>query len=97
MRVVFDCAGKCNSTSLNDMIHPGPRLLQDIFNVFFRFCRNPAGIACEIKEMYLQIEIKEQERSQLRLLRRDLDANREPDVCEFTRVVFGKNSAPMGS
>ena len=31
----------------------------------------------------------------MRLLRRDLDANREPDVFEFKRVVYGNNSAPM--
>ncbi|PFX11420.1 hypothetical protein AWC38_SpisGene24856 [Stylophora pistillata] len=44
-----------------------------------------------------KIEIKEPDRSHFRLLRRDLDANREPDVFEFKRVVFGKNSAAMGS
>ena len=32
-----------------------------------------------------------------RLLWRDLDSNREPEVYEFNRVVFGKNSAPMES
>ena len=47
--------------------------------------------------MYLQIEVKEQDRSHFRLLWRDLDPNREPDVFEFNRVVFGKNSAPMES
>ncbi|XP_044169850.1 uncharacterized protein LOC122953913 [Acropora millepora] len=45
--------------------------------------------------MYLQIEVKEQDRSHFRLLWRDLDPNREPDVFEFNRVVFGKNSTPM--
>ena len=30
-----------------------------------------------------------------RLLWRDLDASNEPDVYEFSRVVFGKSSAPM--
>ena len=79
------------------MIHAGPKLLQDLFNVLIRFRRNPVGIACDIKEMYLQIEVKEQDRSHFRLLWRDLDPNREPDVFEFNRVVFGKNSAPMES
>ncbi|PFX13132.1 hypothetical protein AWC38_SpisGene22811 [Stylophora pistillata] len=72
-----------------------PKLLQDHFNVLVRFRRNLAGIACEIKEMYLQTETKEQDRSHFRLLWRDLDPNREPDVFEFKRVVFGNNSAPM--
>ena len=77
------------------MIHPGPKLLQDYFNVLVRFRRNPAGIACDLKEMYPQKEIEEQDRYHFRLLWRDLDPNREPDVFQFKRVVFGNNSAPM--
>ena len=97
VRIVFDCAAKCNGISLNDMIHAGPKLQQDLFNVLVRFRRNPVGIACDIKEMYLQIEIEEQDRSHFRLLWRDLDPNRDPDIFEFGRIVFGKNSAPMES
>ena len=97
VRIVFDGAAKCDGISLNDMIHAGPKLQQDLFNVLVRFCRNPVGVACNVKEMYLQIEIKEQDRSHFQLFWRDLDPNREPDVFEFSRVVFGKNSAPMES
>ncbi|PFX18079.1 hypothetical protein AWC38_SpisGene17575 [Stylophora pistillata] len=97
VRIVFDCAAKCNGTSLNDMIHPWPKLLQEFFKVLVRFRRNPVGNACDIKEMYHQIEIEEQDRSHIRLLWRDLHPNREPHVFEFNRVVFGKNSAPMES
>ena len=97
VRTVFDYAAKCSGISLNDMIYAGPKLQPDLFNVLVRFCRNPVGIACDIKEMYLQIEIEEQDRSHFRLLWRDLDPSREPNVIEFSRVVFGKNSAPMES
>ena len=97
VRIVFDCAAKCNGISLHDMIHARPKFQQDLFNVLARFRRNPVGIACDIKEMYLQIEIEEKDRSHFRLLWRDLDPNREPDVFEFSRVVFGKNSTPLES
>ena len=97
VRIVFDDATKCDGISLNDMIHAGPKLQQDLFNVLVRFRRNPVGVTCDIKEMYLQIEIKEQYQSHLQLFWRDLDPNREPDVFEFSRVVFGKNSAPVES
>ena len=73
VRIVFDCAAKCNGISLNDMIYAGPKLQQDLFNVLVRFCRNPVGITCDIKEMYLQIEIEEKDHSHFRLLWRDLD------------------------
>ena len=97
VRIVFDCSAKCKGTSLNDMILAGPKLQQDLFNVLVRFRRNPVGIVCDIKEMYLQIEIKEEDRPYFRLLWRDLDCERQPDVYEFSRVVFGKNAAPMES
>ena len=97
VRIVFDCAAKCDGISLNDMIHAGPKLQQDLFNVLVRFRRNPVGVACDIKEMYLQTEIEEQDRSHFRLFWRDFDSKREPDVFEFSRIVFGKNCAPMES
>ena len=75
VRIVFDGAAKCDGISLNDMIHAGPKLQQDLFNVLVRFRRNPVGVACDIKEMYLQIEIKEQDRSHFQLFWRDLDPN----------------------
>ena len=61
------------------------------------FSSKPCWYGLRYKKMYLQIEVKEQDRSHFRLLWRDLDPNREPDVFEFNRVVFGKNSAPMES
>ena len=97
VRIVFDCAAKCDDISFNDMIHAGPKLQQDLFNVLVRFRRNPVGVTHDMKEMYLQIEIEEQDRSHFRLFWRDLDSNREPDLFEFSRVVFGKYSAPMES
>jgi hypothetical protein len=60
-----------------------------------RFRRNPVAVACDIKEMYLQIEIPMEDRPYFRMLWRDLDPGREPEEYEFSRVVFGKNSAPM--
>ena len=42
-----------------------------------------------------QVEIEDRDRPYFRMLWRDLDSSREPEVYEFSRVVFGKNSAPM--
>ena len=91
IRIVFDCAAKYGGISLNYMTHAGPKLQQDLFNALVRFRRNPVSVACDIKEMYLQIELEEQDQSHFRLFWRDLDSNREPDVFQFSRVIFGKN------
>lgn len=93
-QIVFS---KCCGVSLNDKIHAGTKLQQDLFKILVRFRQNPVGIACDIKEMFLQIEIEEQDLSQLWVLWRDLDSNWELDVFEFSREVFRKNSVPIES
>ena len=93
VRIVFDCSAKCDGVSLNDVIQP--KLQNDLFNVLIRFRRNPIALACDIREMYLQIKINEKDRPFFRMLWRNLDVEGEPQEYEFDRVVFGKNSAPM--
>ena len=95
VRIVFDCLAKTDGFSLNYAIFAGPNLPKDLFCVLIRFRRNPLALACDIKEMYLQVEIEERDRPYFRVLWRDFDSGRELDVYEFSRLVFGKNSAPM--
>ena len=35
--VVFDASAKCNGVSLNDMIHQGPKLQNELFKVLLHF------------------------------------------------------------
>ncbi len=97
VRIVFDCSAKSNGVALNDVIYAGPKLQKELIDVLIRFRRKPVAVACDVREMYLQVEIEECDRPMFRLLWRDLDSNRDPEVYEFNRVVFGKNSAPMES
>ena len=89
VRIVFDCSDKYDGISLNDVIYTGPKLQRELIDVLIRFRRNPVAVTCDIKE------IAESDRSKSRILWRDLDEARGPEVYEFNRVVFGKNSAPM--
>ena len=77
------------------MILPGPKLQGDLFDVLLRFRRYPVRLACDIREMYLQIRIPTEDRSYFRFLWRGLEIERRPDVYEFERVVFGDTSAPF--
>ena len=70
VRIVFDCSAKMNGVSLNDVIYAGPKLQQELFDVLIRFRRNPIALACDVKEMYLQVEIKEKDRPMFRILER---------------------------
>ena len=44
MRIVFDCSARCNGVSLNDVIHAGPKLQRELFDVLIRFLRNPVAL-----------------------------------------------------
>ena len=95
IRIVFDASAKCQGISLNDAIHQGPKLQKELFDVLTRFRRYPVAITCDIAEMYLQIELPEEDRPFHRFLWRSLEKDRAPDVYEFTRVVFGVNCSPF--
>ena len=94
-RIVFDASAKCDNVSLNDVIHQGPKLQRDLFDVLMRFRRFPVAVVCDIAEMYLQIGIAAEDKPYHRFLWRGIQQNRQPDVYEFDRVVFGVNSSPF--
>ena len=62
VRIVFDCSAKTDGVSLNDIIDPGPKLQRELFDVLLRFRRYTVALACDIKEMYLQVAIEEKDR-----------------------------------
>ncbi|XP_065174407.1 uncharacterized protein LOC135804458 [Sycon ciliatum] len=94
VRIVFDASAKQQGTSLNDVIHQGPKLQQDLSQVLLRFRKYPVALACDISEMYLQIQLREEDRPFHRFLWRE-DPSEKPEVYEFQRVVFGVNCSPF--
>ena len=48
--------------SLNDCTHQGPSLQQDIVKILTRFRKNRVAIICDIAEMYMNIEISNEDR-----------------------------------
>ena len=55
--MVMDAAANYNGMSLNDTIHQGPKLQNNLFDVLLRFRRNKIALTCDISEMFLQIEL----------------------------------------
>ena len=68
---------------------------RDLVNVLLRFRRYPIAIVGDISEMYLQVKIKEEDRSMFRFLWRYFDEKKSPVIHEFTRIMFGMNAAPF--
>ena len=94
-RIVFDASAKYEGMSLNDAIYQGPKLQRNLFDVLLRFRRKPVAVVCDIAEMYLRIGIAPEDKPYHRFLWRGIDKNRQPDIYEFDRVVFGVNSSPF--
>ncbi|KAK2558628.1 hypothetical protein P5673_018821 [Acropora cervicornis] len=94
VRPVFDASAKFKGVSLNDVLHQGPKLQNDLVNVLIRFRRSPIALVCDIREMYLQVHLQPCDQSVLRFLWRDMNKEDTPKVYEFTRVVFGVNASP---
>ncbi len=94
-RIVFDAAAKNRGKSLNDAIHPGPKLQKDLLTVLIRFRRAPVALSGDISEMFLQVGLRENDRLYHRFLWRSFDASKEPSVYEFQRLVFGNTASPF--
>ena len=91
-RVVFDASARHEGVCLNDFIHKGPKLQRELVDVLLRFRRAPVVIVYDVAEMYLQIKIREEDRLFHRFLWRGMQ-EREADVYDFKRLVFGVNLA----
>ncbi|XP_048256637.1 uncharacterized protein LOC125382165 [Haliotis rufescens] len=95
VRMVFDASAKSDGVSLNDVVHQGPKMQNDLVEILLRFRKHPIAIICDIAEMYLQIKITEADQPYFRFLWRSMNLDEEPDVYEFSRVVFGMNCSPF--
>jgi len=88
VRIVFDAAAKYKGVCLNDFIHTGPKLQNELFDVLLRFCKNEVAIVCDKSEMYLRVGIHETDRRFHRLLW-------DESKYEFKTLVFGVNASPI--
>ena len=69
VRPVFDgSAHEKGGKSLNDYLHPGPALLQLIFDIVIRSCFKKILITADIRQAYLNIEISDKHKDLLRFL-----------------------------
>ena len=91
-KIVFDIY---DGVSLNDVIHQGPNLQKDLFDLLLRFRRFPVAVVCDITEMYPCIGITPEDKPYYRFLRRRSDQKSHQDIYKFDLVVFGVNSSPF--
>lgn len=81
-RVVFNCSFTYNQMSLNDNLLPGPPLGPPLLGVLLRFREYAGVISGDIRAMFHQIRLLPEDQPLLRFLWRDMERDRNPDICK---------------
>ena len=91
VRRVCNAAKRFRGYCLNDVLTKGFELLQNLFEVLFRFGENCVALTADIGEIYLQIQVPEQQGRYLRFLWTDEDGKLM--AYKYNRHIFGAKSS----
>lgn len=95
LRVVFDGSAKTSSgNSLNEELLVGPKLQKDIFSILMQFRKHPIGLICDVKQMYRQILVAEEDRDYQRILWRR-STNDPVQEFKLNTVTYGLSCSPF--
>lgn len=94
IRIVFDAASKSHGVSLNDCLLTGPDLYNSLFSILLNFRIKRWAFTADIKEMFLQVQVRKEDRCAQRILWRGMDRDREPETYEISVVFFGSTCGP---
>lgn len=95
LRVVFDCGATFQGVSLNSELLQGPNLTSSLLGVLVRFRKEPVAFMGDIKAMFHQVRVPEEDRDFLRFLWwPDGDVTKELLEYRMTVHLFGAVSSP---
>ena len=97
LRVVFDGSAKTTSgVSLNDILSIGPKLQDDLFEIFLRFRAYPIALTGDIEKMYRQVVLDTSDKDFHRILWR-FSPDEPIQVLRMQRVTYGVVSSMFHS
>ena len=97
LRFVFDAAAKAGAVSFNDALLPGPDLLNSLIGVLMKFRQHAIAFGADVKEMFHQVKIRDQDQPAQRFLWRDNAKNAPADVYVMQVMIFRAVSSPASA
>src|SRR5277367_3568422 len=94
LRLVFDAAAKSDGCSLNDLLLTGPDLLTSLVGTLFSFRSRSVAVCGDIREMFLQIGIREEDRDAFRFLWRPTK-DEDVEIYRMKALIFGATCSPF--
>ena len=95
IRIVMDAAAKKDGVCLNDYLHTGPDLTNNLIGVLLRFRNHPIAIVADIASMFHQVRVKQEDKDALRFLwTDDVNSIGPPDVYQMLVHIFGAKDSP---
>ena len=89
-RIVCDAsASEGDDVLLNDCILQGPALQPNLVSVFIRFRMHYVALVADVKKMFLQIKIADEDQDSHRYVWRDIQTDEEPKVFRMKTVTIG--------
>lgn len=94
LRVVFNASAPTStSSSLNSILHQGPKLHNNICDIILNFRRHAIVFSCDIKQMFRQVLIKESDQLFQLIFWRE-NEKMPLQVYQLTTVTYGVTSSP---
>lgn len=94
VRIVHNCSAVFQKTSLNDNLLKGTDLMTNLLGVYLRFRHYHYAISGDIKAMFHQVGVIQEDQSLLRFLYRKPGSEEPIRTYKMVRHVFGAVSSP---
>ena len=97
LRIVYDASARENesSPSLNDCLETGPPLQNHLWRVLVRGRFHPVALAGDLKQAFLQVRIREEDRDVMRFHWFKDQKTKKVTTLRFTRALFGLSPSPF--